>query len=205
MSDPLELPAGEVEIALYQAGSNPASTDALLAQSVTLDADTSYTLVAQVVDSGLAMALYVNDLDPLDAGQTRITIRHSGTSGPLAFAVGGESIVSDLMSPNEVTVEVPSGIQPLSVATAEGATLLEEDVDFRAGSLIVLYAVGASNDADFALLTQQVPLPQVSPTGVPTGTGGLLATRGDTAWLLVPIAVVALAVLAVRPRRAAPE
>ena len=202
VSEPMEVRAGPVEVALFPAGEDPASMQPVLAQQVTLEPNASYTLVAQLIDDSPAMALYINDLDPVDTGVSRVTVRHAGTNGPLQVAVAGENVVTDLMSPNEVTIEVPAGVHPLSVATAEGSLLIEQDIDFRAGSLLVLYTVGQPGDAaDFGLLRQQVIIPQVSPTGVPTGSGGLHGEGANTLWLLVPITLVALAVLAIRPRR----
>lgn len=201
VSDPVDVPAGEVSVALYAAGADPATDDPLVAQTVTLDAGTSYTAVAQIIDDSPAVALYVNDLEPVDAGETRLTVRHTGSEGPLAVQVGGETLVSDLIAPNEITVEVAAGLHPLLVATADGSALVERDVDFQAGSLLVLYAVGGSDD--FALLSQQVVTPQVTPTGVPTGTGGERASGVDPAWLLLPLVFVAAFLFAFRPRRSA--
>lgn len=199
VSDPVEVPAGEVAVALYAAGADPATQEAMLAQAVTLDAGASYTAVAQIVGDAPAIALYVNDLEPVDTGETRLTVRHTGAEGPLEIQLDGDTLVSDLMSPNEITVEVTSGVHPLVVASADGTPLVERDVDFQAGSLLVLYAVGSSDD--FALLSQQVVTPQVTPTGVPTGSGGERAVAANAAWLLLPLAFVAAFVVMFRPRR----
>lgn len=204
ISEPIEVDAGPVDVALFEAGANPASTQPVLAQQVTLEADSSYTMVAQLIDGTPAAALYLNDIEPVDTGLARVTIRHTGSGGPLSVALGAENVVADLMSPNEVTVEVPAGVLPLSVAAADGMELIEQDVDFRAGSLLVLYAVGGTEGAQFGLLTQQVTIPQVAPTGVPTGTGGEMAGRTHPAWLLAPALFVILALAALRPRRSAP-
>lgn len=204
VSEPVAVPAGPLDVALFASGTDPSATEPLLAQQLTLEAGSSYTLVVQMIDGSPAMALYLNDLAPVDAGVTRVTVRHTGTSGPLQVTVAGENVVTDLMSPNEVTVEVPAGLQPLSVATADGSSLLEQDIDFRAGSLVVLYTVGEPGGQEqFGLLTQQVTIPQVSPTGVPTGTGGLRAEGLNAVWLVLPMAFVVGAVLAIRPRRSA--
>ena len=201
VSEPLAVPAGPVDVALFEAGANAADDAPILADQITVEPARSYTIVAQVVDENPAIALYVNDLAPVETGVTRLTIRNTGAAGPLQFAISGESVATDLTSPNEVTLEVPSGVHPLSVLSTSGSAILEQEVDFRAGSLMVLYAVGGVDGADFGLLTQQVVIPQATPTGVPTGTGGLRASQSNAVWLLVPLGFVAAAVLALRPRR----
>lgn len=203
VSEPVEVAAGQVEVALFAAGADPSDTEPLLAEPVTLEANASYTAVAQLIEGEPAIALYRNDLDPVEAGATRLTVRHAGPFGPLQVSVGGELLIGDLMSPNEITVGVPAGSHSLLVATSDGSPLVERDLDFRAGSLLVLYAVGSADDDSFALLTQQVTTPQVTPTGVPTGTGGMRAQSANAAWVLVPLALIATAMVAVRPRRSA--
>ncbi len=201
VSDPIEVAAGQVEVALFPAGVDASTTEPILAEPVTLEAGASYTAVAQVLDEKPAIALYLNDLEPVATGTTRFTVRHTGLAGPLQVTVAGETLVVDLMSPNEVTVELPAGSHPLLVAAADGSPLVERDLEFRAGSLLVLYAVGSADDDSFALLTQQVTTPQVNPTGVPTGTGGMRAQSANAAWLLVPFGLVAAVLFAVKPKR----
>jgi hypothetical protein len=202
VSAPVEVPAGSVAVQIFVAGSDPATDAPLIDQSVTLDPGADYTAVAQLIDGAPAVALYVNDLSPVPAGEARLTIRQSSAEGPLDVVVNGIPVVSDLSAPNEATVELAAGVNPLSILSADGVGLVEQDVDVPAGALFVLYAVGSSTDETFSILTQQVTTPQVAPAGVPTGTGGARDQATDIGWLSVPVMFVAAVVLAVRPKRA---
>lgn len=202
VSDPVEVAAGEVRVRIFVAGSDVATAAPLIDQSVTLEAGVDYTAVAQLIDGAPAVALYVNDLSPVPAGEARLTIRQSSTEGPLDVVLNGTPVVSDLAAPNEATVELAAGPHPLAILSADGVGLVEQEVDVPSGALFVLYAVGSSSDETFSILTQQVTTPQVTPAGVPTGTGGAreLATRAG--WLSVPAMFVVAVLVAVRPKRA---
>jgi hypothetical protein len=202
VSEPVEVPAGEVGVQIFVAGSDAATDTPLIDQSVTLDAGVDYTAVAQLIDGDPAVALYVNDLSPVPAGEARLTIRQSSAEGPLDVMVNGIAVVSRLAAPNEVTVELSAGPSPLTIMSAEGVGLVDQQVDVPAGALFVLYAVGSSADETFAVLTQQVTTPQETPAGVPTGTGGAREQAGHAGWLSVPAMFVAAVVFAVRPKRA---
>ncbi len=202
VSAPIEVPAGKVGVQIFVAGSDPTTDTPLIDESVTLDAGADYTAVAQIIDEAPAVALYVNDLSPVPAGEARLTIRQSSAEGPLDVVVNGVPVVSELAAPNEATVEVAAGVNPLSISSAAGVGLVDQEVDVPAGALFVLYAVGSSTDETFSILTQQVTTPQVTPAGVPTGTGGTRDRAGSAVWLSMPIMFVAAVVLAVRPKRA---
>ena len=202
VSEPVEVPAGEVGVRIFETGADPATAAPLIDQSVTLDAGVDYTAVAQLIDGAPAVALYVNDLSPVPAGEARLTIRQSSAEGPLDVVVNGIPVVSKLAAPNEATVELAAGLSPLSIHSADGVGLVEQEVNVPAGALFVLYAVGSSADDTFAVLTQQVTTPQETPAGVPTGTGGAREQAGHVGWLSVPAMFVAAVLVAVRPKRA---
>ena len=57
VSEPVEVPAGEVRVQIFLAGSDVAADAPLIDQAVTLEAGADYTAVAQLIDGAPAVAL----------------------------------------------------------------------------------------------------------------------------------------------------
>ena len=76
LTDPLSLPAGKYDLAIYPAGSNPASTQpAAKADAVTVPAGANATVVAHLTEAGSpVLTPFVNDVSPVPAGQARVTV-----------------------------------------------------------------------------------------------------------------------------------
>ena len=88
MTDPLTLPAADYDIEVFAAGADPASDTPALAETVTLPAGANASIVAHLdADGNLMLSVFVNDIDPIDAGNgpvTAVTLRppRPSTSSP---------------------------------------------------------------------------------------------------------------------------
>ena len=194
LTDPLELPAGSYDLAIYPAGSDPASTEpAAKADDVTVPAGANATVVAHLDEGGAPVITpFVNDTSPVPAGQARVVVRHTAAAPAVDVRAGGTPVVQGLTNPNEAALTVPAGTVSADVVLAGTDTVAigPADLDLAEGATTIVYAWG-SQDAGFQLAVQTLSGMSSSPSGMPAGTGGL---AGDD--LPLPLAGVALAGLA---------
>jgi hypothetical protein len=77
LAGPLDLPAGDYEVALTAPDARDDSAPILGPRRITLAAGTSYTATANLDESGApALNLFTNDIATTNAGEGRLTVRH---------------------------------------------------------------------------------------------------------------------------------
>jgi hypothetical protein len=196
LTDPLQLPAGSYDLAIYPAGSDPASTEpAASADDVTVPAGADATVVAHLTGEGApVLTPFVNDVSAIPAGQARVTVRHTAAAPAVDVRAGGTPVVEGLTNPDEATLTVPAGTVSADVVLAGTGTVAigPADLTLAEGSTTIVYAWG-SEDAGFELAVQTISGGHSAPSGVPGGTAGLIA---DDSALPLPVAALSLAGLA---------
>lgn len=213
LAGPLELPAGDYEVALTAPDAADASSPILGPATVTLDAGGNYTAVAHLTaDGDPTLTPYVNDTSATAAGEGRLTVRHDAAAPAVDVLAGGSPVIEDLSNPEEATLNLPAGVVSASVAAA-GTTdpvIGPADVNVQEGVLTIVYAWGSLEDGNLALATQTISGLHSAPGGVPSGTGGQLAERdamgqmflfGGAGLLAVVAAVTATRVVRSRNER----
>lgn len=190
ITDPVELPGGSYDLAVYPADADPASTEpAIEAEGVDVPGGANVTVAAHLNASGQpTLTPFVNDLSTIPAGQGRLSVRHTAAAPAVDILAGGQPALTGLTNPNEDSAELPAGTVEAAVALA-GTTepvIGPADVTVREGALTAVYAWGSAEDGNLALAVQTITGAHSNPTGVPSGEGGL---AGDA----MPIALVAAA------------
>ena len=210
LAGPLELPAGDYEVALTAPDAADASAPVLGPATLTLAAGTNYTAVAHLTEAGApGLNLFTNDTSATAAGQGRLTVRHVAAAPAVDILAGGSPVAEDLTNPNEATLNLAAGTVSAAVALA-GTTdpvIGPADVQIQDGVLTIVYAWGSAEDENLALAVQTVSGLHSNPGGVPSGSAGYLAER-DTTTAILAIAgagalAVAIAAIAVRRRQEA--
>ena len=186
IAGPTQVPAGAVTLEVFAAGADTAVDEPLLADTIQLEADANYTLVAQMIGDDPAISLYANDVSSVPPGTGRFTVRQTSGEEMLTFALDGEPTVESLAATAESTSEVPAGTYRLAVTSEDGSTLAEQDLVVAEGAVTIVYAVGSGADQSFGLLSQEIRVDQDPPVGVPTGSGGNRASVSTAGWLVVP-------------------
>jgi hypothetical protein len=191
LTDPLELPAGSYDLAIYPAGSDPASTEpAASADGVEVPAGANATVVAQLTEDGTpVLTPFVNDVSQVPAGQARVTVRHTAAAPAVDVRAGGSPVIEGLANPAEQSLTVPAGTVSADVVLAGTDTVAigPADLSLTEGTTTVVYAWG-SQDAGYQLAVQTLTGAHSAPSGVPGGSGGLVDDRA-------PLPVVALSVV----------
>jgi hypothetical protein len=180
LAGPLELPAGDYEVALTATDAADDSAPVLGPATLTLEAGKNYTATANLDEGGTpALNLFTNDIAATNAGEGRLTVRHVAAAPAVDILAGGAAVVSSLANPDEATLNLPVGTVSASVAAA-GTTepvLGPADVAVQDGVLTIAYAWGSLEDGTLALATQTVTVGHTAPGGVPSGTAGYAAER----------------------------
>jgi hypothetical protein len=192
LTDPLTLPAGEYDLAIYPAGADPASTEpAAKADNVAVPAGANATVAAHLTADGKpVLTPFVNDVSAVPAGQARVTVRHTAAAPAVDIRAGGAVVAPGLTNPNEASLVVPAGTVSADVVLAGTDTVAigPADLDLAEGTSTVVYAWGNS-DAGYELAVQTLSGMHSSPSGVPGGSAGLADESG------LPMPVVALSAL----------
>jgi hypothetical protein len=199
VTDPLELPAGDYEVAIRPAGA-PTDSDPVLSGSATVGEDTNASIVAHLDEGGdPTLTVFVNDTSTIQAGDARLTVRHTAAAPAVDVLADGAVVFSDLANPDEQSTEVPAGTYSVSVA-ATGTTepvIGPLDLPLDAGTAYFAYAVGSVQGGDLNVLVQTISSLGGVPAGVPSGTAGLAATSGEfPLWGIALLSVAGAGVVA---------
>ncbi|TFV53458.1 DUF4397 domain-containing protein [Geodermatophilus sp. DF01-2] len=204
LTDPLQLPAGEYDIALYPADAPDASGDPIVSETVDVTADANATVVAHLTPEGQpALTPFVNDTSAVPAGQARLSVRHVAAAPAVDVRVGGEVVIDGLTNPNEESLTVPAGTVTADVVLAGTDTVAigPADLTLPEGATTAVYAWG-SQEAGYELAVQTIPGADSAPSGVPGGTAGLVDDEGVPA-PLVALSLAGLAAAGIAARRLA--
>lgn len=207
LTDPQQLPSGSYDLAVYAAGSDPATTQpAISANGVQVPAGANVTVVAHLDAQGTpVLTPFVNSPEQLRAGEAQLTVRHVAAAPAVDVRAGGTPVLSNLVNPGEAGTTVPAGTVSADVTLAGTDTVAigPADLTLPEGTQTIVYAWGSAQDQNLALATQEVTGGAGSPTGVPSGSGGAAAEGGQT-WLLGAggLALLGAGVAVVASRRA---
>lgn len=205
VTDPVSLPAGTYNLAVFAAGEDPAGDPAIEAEGVEVPAGANISVVAHLDEGGdPVLTPFVNDVDPVGAGEARLVVRHTAAAPAVDVLAGGDPVFEGLTNPNEEQADLPAGTVSAAVALA-GTTdpvIGPADLDLAEGTATIVYAYGSAEDDSLALAVQTIDGLHSAPSGVPSGTADLPADR--TPVLLggvTLLAVLAAAGFGLRARR----
>lgn len=199
LAGPLELPAGDYEVALTAPDAADANTPILGPATLTLEAGANYTAVAHLTEAGdPGLNLFTNDISQTAPGEGRLTVRHTAAAPAVDILAGGSPVIEDLANPDEATLDLAAGTVSAAVALA-GTTdpvIGPTDVEIQEGVNTILYAWGSAEDGNLAIAAQTITGLHSNPDGVPSGTAGYLAQQDASVVTLVSAGVIALAIAA---------
>ncbi|WP_199584733.1 DUF4397 domain-containing protein [Blastococcus sp. TF02A-30] len=177
LTDPLELPAGSYDLALFPADAADGSgTPLLSANGVAVPAGANATVVAHLTEDGSpVLTPFVNDTSAVPAGQARVTVRHTAAAPAVDVRAGGTPVVEGLTNPDEATLTVPAGTISADVVLAGTDTVAigPADLTLAEGASTIVYAWG-NGDAGYQLAVQTISGMHSTPSGVPGGSAGLV-------------------------------
>ncbi len=141
----------------------------------------SWTVVAHLDAAGKpTLTPFENDTSAAASGQGRLTVRHTAAAPAVDIILGDARPVENLSNPKEASLDVPAGeIAGAKIAPTGGAAIADvPTVNVKAGTNLIVYAVGSLADNTFTFYTQEVKLESAgssagdgtpAPTAVNTG------------------------------------
>ncbi|SFT32624.1 protein of unknown function [Geodermatophilus amargosae] len=198
LTDPLSLPAGSYDLAVFPADAPDGSGAPLLsANGVAVPAGADATVVAHLTADGRpALTPFVNDTSAVPAGQGRVVVRHTAAAPAVDVRAGGQVVVPGLTNPDEAALEVPAGTVSADVVVAGTSTVAigPADLAVTEGATTIVYAWG-SEDSGYELAVQTISGGHSAPSGVPGGSAGLADSAADDDLPLPLLGLTALGLL----------
>ncbi len=207
LTDPLSLPAGSYDLAVYAAGDNPNNTKpAIKANDVQVPAGANATVVAHLNPNGKpTLTPFVNDVDAVAAGESRLVVRHTAAAPAVDIRADGDVLFSGLTNPNEESADVPAGSYSAAVTLAgESQPVIgPADLNLSEGTSTIVYAWGSAEQDNLQLAVQTIDSLHSSPSGVPGGETGAAASSGAPGWA-IGVGLASVLALGLAARRLAP-
>ncbi|WP_399029446.1 DUF4397 domain-containing protein [Streptomyces sp. 15-116A] len=160
ITDPQELKAGTYEIQLFEAGQGPDGTPAV-EKEIEVPAGANATIAAHLSAQGEPqLTAFVNDVAPVEDGQSRLTVRHVAAAPAVDVRAGGQPVFKGLENPKEDTTVVDAGTVSADVVLAGTDTVAigPADLNLKESTSTVVYAWGSAEDDNLALKTQTIDL-----------------------------------------------
>ncbi|MDQ0730994.1 DUF4397 domain-containing protein [Arthrobacter sp. B1I2] len=160
LAGPLELAAGDYQIAVTAADATSAKNPVIGPVHVELDEGGNYTAVAHLdADGAPTASLFTNDTKaPRNDKKGKLTVRHIAAAPAVDVLAGGSAVIEDLSNPDEATLKLKAGTISASVAAA-GTTdpvIGPADITVEAGKNTIVYAWGSLADGTLDVAVQVV-------------------------------------------------
>ena len=144
-------------------------------------------------DGTPTVTIYNNDVSQLDAGEGRLTVRHTAAAPAVDVLAGGEVVFSNLANAGEAAADLPAGTVSASVVptgATEPVVIGPADLPVGEGSSLIVYAVGSLDDDTIDVITESIDGLHGTPTAVNTGNSPV--SSGTSSATLIAIAAAAL-------------
>lgn len=159
---PLTLPAGDLEVQVFAAETDPpaAAADradaAVITQTLAVPSGANVSVVANVEGGTANLQAFANDLSPVVEGSSRVTVRHTANAPTVDIAVNGTVAIPGLAMGAEASAILPAGTYDFAVQV-DGTTVLDlPDTAIPAGKNVIVYAVGNADPGAPLTLTSVV-------------------------------------------------
>ena len=204
-TDPLQIPAGDHQVAVREAKADPNSTPAV-AGTLKVVAGANISAVVHMAQDGKpTMTQFDNDVQHVAPGSARLTVRHTAAAPAVNVVVDGTPLVTNLVNPNQSPPrELSAAAHQVTVDAAGGgsAVVPPNSVTLADGTAQFLYLIGSTSDNSVGWLTQTVQGLASAPAGVTTGTDGLAQpARFPMTVFMVLLALALMTAPALRARR----
>lgn len=193
MAGPLSLPAGSYDVAITAA--DDTIDNAVLTQDgIAVTDGLNASIIAHLQEDGSpTISVFVNDTAAIDAGNGRLTVRHTAEAPAVDILLAdGTALFTNVTNPNEGTVDVPAAAYDVEIApTGAGVSasvFSAPGTEVPEGTNRIVYAVGSLAGGTFTLMVQDVTGLGSAPAAVNTGSG-------DFATSSLPLAAILLTII----------
>ncbi len=181
----------------------------------------SWSIVAHLDAAGTAvLSSFENNVDALDQGEARLTVRHTAEAGAVDLIVDGQRPITGAVNGNSAELELPVGqLTGAQLAPTGGTASFQlATINLDADTNTIVYVVGSLDDdtIDFVLQVVRLPAPATAttttvagattttapvPTPIAVNTGSPLDGTANITLILVSVTALLFAGAAVVARR----
>jgi len=185
VAGPLELPAGDYELAIAPAGEGIDA--AVLEGTATVTDGLNASIVAHLTEDGdPTISIFVNDTSEIAGGESRLVVRHTAAAPTVDILLAdGTALFAGVSNPQEGQADVPAGSYDVEISPAgagvDGSVFSAPGVELAEGTARIVYATGDLAGGSFGLVIQDITGLHTAPDTV--NTGGELA-GGPATWLI---------------------
>ncbi len=171
----------------------------------------SWSVVAHLDAAGdPVLSSFENNIDDVDAGTARVTVRHTAETGAIDLIVGTQRPIEGAVNGNSAELELPVGQLTGAQIAPTGQAAIRElaTVNLAANTNTIIYAVGSVDDGTLDFVLQVVDLPAAATATTTTTVAGATTTTaaapsavntgsplgGSSSTTLIVIAVAALTI-----------
>lgn len=193
-TEPLQLPAGEYDLAVRNVGA-AANAQPVLQGVAVLVAAHNYSIVAHFTGEGRpTLSIFDNDTSAVPAGRSRLVVHDLAQAPSIDVRLDGESVFRGLTNSKQAATLLSAARYDVDVVPSGRADPLIEAIPLtlQEGSARLLYVIGSVGSRTLDLMSQQIPNLDSAPGGVSTGTGGLAADEGVPAWIIALMTMFAI-------------
>ena len=160
LAGPLELPAGDYQIAVTASDATSAANPVIGPVDVQLDEGGNYTAVAHLSAAGAPTAsLFENSTKGLrNDRKGKLTVRHVAAAPAVDVLANGDPVIQGLTNPNEAVLKLRAGTISAAVAAAGTTTPVigPADITVAGGTNTIVYAWGSLADGTLGVAVQVV-------------------------------------------------
>lgn len=156
----------------------------------------NYTVVAHLdADGNPTITPFENNVDATADGQGRLTVRHTAAAPAVDLVVGDTRPIENAANGASAELELPAGEIAGAKLAPTGADPIVDvpTVTLKAGTNLIVYAVGSLADDTFTFLTQEIAVGGASAAPTAVNTGDEIAGGTNVALLAAAGAMVMLA------------
>jgi hypothetical protein len=147
------------DIRIYAAGSDPQTTDPVIAVlGAAIPDNVELSIVAHLDGAGAPTAtVYQNDNSPVAAGWARVSVRHTAEAPAVALTAGGVPKLA-VTNPYFGDLEVPATTIPLQLVVPFTTTAITPPaaLSFASGTRYFVYAIGSAAGGTLDFILQAV-------------------------------------------------
>ena len=197
IAGPLDLPAGDYELAITAAGDDVAN--AVLEGTASVTNGLNASIVAHLQEDGTpTISIFANDTSTIDAGNGRLVVRHTAAAPAVDIFADGGALIEGLANPDEAQADVPAATYSVVIAPAgagvDAGVFGPADVEVVEANSRIVYAIGDLAGGSFELAIQDISglgaQAEDAPESVPAGEGALPSSG-------FPLAAAALALIGI--------
>ena len=179
VAGPLQLPPGTYVVDIREVGAAAAS-EPVLSDRLEVPPRVNVSVVAHLDGSGEArLSVFSNDFEAVPAGRSLLVVRSVAEAPTVTVSLDGRAEIRGLASGDEGSAVVDPGRREIEVEGGPGVALRPQNVPLPEGGGQIVYLVGSAGEETLDLMVQSIDDVATPPSGVLTGTGGLVGGSDD--------------------------